>query len=202
MSYSHALALSLSVCLSGAAWPQSAPSTQPAPIQPIWEAGASYAYNSVLMSGTSSNQSGGSVYGEYFLKGTRREWGGQSRWGVAGEFSGSGSNSGGLFTYLFGPRWGVEWRHVYFYGGVSLGGDRVRVSREGGSGTAAPFIRNGFATSFATTGVDLLFGSHFVVKLLQADDLAFEVPDFMSGQSHWRGGLRASGGFAVRFGQR
>lgn len=193
-----AIGLSLAVCAL-AAWAQPA---QPEP-PPRFEIGVNYAYNNVTTSETAwSNQSGASIYGEYIFQQTHRNWGGRSELGVTAEFAGSGSGSGSLYTDLFGPRWGTEWRHVYFYGGIAAGGARARVNGVDQSGTPLSYTRGAPAVSFAQVGVELLFGAHYVVKLLQADDLAFEVPDPATGRSHWRGGLRASAGIAFRFGQR
>lgn len=180
-----------------------AASAQPAGPSPRFEAGVNYAYNNVSTSSAAqSNQNGAALFGEYFFKAARPQWGGRSELGISAEFAGSGSGSGSLYTYLFGPRWGLAWRHVRWYGGITAGGARVPVNGVDLPGSPQSFTRDSPAVSFAQVGVELLLGERFVVKLIQADDLAFEAPDPATGRMHWQGGLRASGGVAFRFGQR
>jgi hypothetical protein len=198
MPYLKAFGLALGVCALAA---KAQPAQPEAP--PKFEIGVNYAYNNVTVSDTAgSNQNGAAIYGEYFFKKTFPEWDGRNELGISAEFAGSGSGSGSLYTYLFGPRWSNEWRHLRLYGGITAGGARVRVNGVDQSGAPVSFERNTPAVDFAQVGVELLFGSHYVVRLLQADDLSFEVPDPATGRSHWQGGLRASAGIAFRFGQR
>lgn len=83
---------------------------EPAPSVPIGRApapvgalGLQYNYNSLSTSSSGeSNQSGGSIYGEYFFKKAAEGWTQRGLFGVVAEFSGSGSGS--LYTYLLGPR--------------------------------------------------------------------------------------------------
>ena len=158
---------------------------QTAPPQPLFEAGVNYTYNTIATSDSSdSNQSGASLHAEYFFQRSAAAWGGRSELGINGEFGGSGNTSGRLYTYLFGPRWGVEWRHLNLYGGVAAGGAHV-------------FASNSFAVA-TTSGLNLLLGQHFVLRLIQVDELGFEVPDPATGRSHWRGDMRLSGGIAFR----
>src|SRR5271170_1144523 len=87
---------------------------------PVAEVGFQYSYNSLLTSATGeSNQSGASVYGEYFFKRTGERWHGRHMGSIVAQFSGSGSGSGGLDTLLFGPRFNIEWRksHLVLFGG-------------------------------------------------------------------------------------
>ncbi len=168
----------------------------------MFQAGLNYAYNAFAAGPAQANQSGASISGEYFFKWVRPRWGGRDEWGISAEFAGSASGRASLYTYLFGPRWGNEWRHIRWYGGIAAGGARVSVNGVDQAGAPVSFTRDTPAVSFAQVGVELLFGTRYVVKLLQADDLAFQVPDPATGQPHWRGGLRASGGFAFRFGRR
>lgn len=172
------------------------------PPGPAFEAGVAYTYNDVTTSDSAQSiQSGASAYALYFFRRSPRRWDGYSKLGIAAEFGGSGSGSGSLFTYTFGPRWGIEWRHVFFYTGSEIGGARIRVNGIGPDGAPVSFIRNTVADSFALTGVELLFG-RWVVRLLQADDLEFQAPDPYTGKMHWQGGIRASAGIAFRFGKK
>jgi hypothetical protein len=152
------------------------------------EVGFHYAYNSVAV----SNENGAGVYGEYFLN---------HRVGVIGEFGGSGSGSGSLYTYLFGLRLNREWQksHLVLHADYKAGGARVRVNGVSMTGSNASFERNSFAWDIAGVGLDLRLGHHYVVTLLQADFPVLEVPAFMSGAARWQSDMRISGGIGFRF---
>ena len=164
---------------------------------PAAEVGFHYAYNSVGV----SNENGAGVYGEYFFKRSSPHLHGQSRVGVIGEFDGSGSGSGSLYTYLFGIRLNTEWRksHLVLHADYKAGGARVRVNGVTASGSNASFVRNSFAWDIAGVGLDLRIGHHCVVTLIQTDFPAMEVPAFVSGAASWTGDLRISGGIGFRF---
>lgn len=169
---------------------------------PTMEAGVAYSYNDLSTSDTGQSiQSGALAYGLYFFRWSSPQWGGHSKLAIATEFGGSGSGSGSLYTYVAGPRWGTEWKHVFLYGGSEIGGARIRVNGVGPDGVPAQFVRNSFAANYALAGVDLIFG-RTVIKLLQADDLALQTPDPSTGKVHWRGGIRVSAGIGFRFGSR
>jgi len=172
---------------------------------PVAEMSFQYAYNSLTTSASGeSNQSGGSVYGQYFFKGNGTRWHGRSIFGIVANFSGSASNSGSLYTYLFGPRFSLEWRksHLNWHGEYKLGGAHVRVNGENSAGSEISVARNSFAWCAAGSGLDLVLAKHYVVTLLQADFLNAEVPDLVAGTSHWRADMRISGGVGFRLGQR
>lgn len=170
---------------------------------PVAEVGFEYAYNSLLTSASGeSNQSGASVYGQYFFK--RREGPhGRSMLGIIADFSGSGSNSGSLYTYMFGPRFNVEWRksHLVLHGEYEIGGAHIRVNGENLAGSDVSAARNSFAWGTAN-GLDLVVARRYVVTLLQGEFLTAEVPDVASGGSHWRGDMRISAGIGFRLGER
>ena len=163
------------------------------------ELGFHYAYNSL----SQSNQNGASVYGEYFFKGTSPHLRGLDMLSLIGEFGGSGSGSGSLYTYLFGIRFNTEWRksHLVLHAEYNVGGDHVRVNGVNAAGENVSFRRNGFAADITGVGLDLRVGRHCVVTLLQADFLGTEVPNLPSGISRWSGDLRVSGGIGFRFGK-
>lgn len=159
--------------------------------------GFHYAYNSTA----ESNENGAAVYGEYFFKGSSAYLHGRSTVGLIGEFGGSGSGSGSLYTYLFGVRLNTAWRrsHLVFHADYKAGGARVRVNGVTAAGSGATFVRNSFAWDIACVGLDLRIGHHFVVTLLQTDFPAMEVPAFVSGAANWSGDMRISGGIGFRF---
>jgi hypothetical protein len=161
------------------------------------EVGFHYAYHSVAV----SNENGAAVYGEYFLKRNSPHLHGRSTVGVIGEFDGSGSGSGSLYTYLFGVRLNTEWRksHLVLHADYKAGGAHVRVNGVTAMGSSASFVRNSFAWDIAGVGLDLRIGHHFVVTLLQTDFPAMEVPASVSGVASWQGDMRISGGIGFRF---
>ena len=163
------------------------------------EVGVHYAYNSLIQ----SNQYGASVYGEYFFKGTSPHLRGLDMLSLIGEFGGSGSGSGSLYTYLFGVRFNTEWRksHLVLHAEYKVGGAHVRVNGVNAAGANASFTRNSIAVGIVGVGLDLRVGQHFVITLLQSDFPALEVPDLPSGVSHWSGELRVSAGIGFRFGK-
>jgi hypothetical protein len=172
---------------------------------PVAEMGFQYAYNSLLTSESGeSNQSGGSVYGEYYFKGASEHLHGRGLFGLVGNFSGSGSNSGSLYTYMFGPRGSTEWRksHLVLHGEYKIGGAHVRVNGVNAAGSNTSVARNSFAWGIASAGLDVVVAKHYVVTLVQSDFLSVEVPDIVTGNSHWRGEMRILGGLGFRFGQR
>jgi len=171
---------------------------------PIGEMGVRYTYNSLAISTSGeSNQSGASIYGQYFFKGAGPQWSGRGLLGIAADFSGSSSGSGSLYTYLFAPRVSTEWprAHLVYYFEPIIGGAHVRVNGTAITGLAASATRNSFAYGFGA-GADLLIGQHYVVSLLHVEDVSLEVPDVASGTSRWRSDSRISGGIGFRFGQR
>ncbi len=171
---------------------------------PIGELGFHYAYNSLMTSGSGeSNQSGASVYGEYFFPTTATHWG-TSRFGLIADFSGSGSGSGSLYTFMFGPRFSTEWRksHLVLHGEYKIGASHVRVNGVNAAGSQVSLTRNGFALEFADVGLDVRVGQHYVVTLLQSEFLSTPVPDVGTGGSHWQPDMRISGGIGYRFGDR
>lgn len=172
----------------------------------LFQAGVNYAYNSLLTShsgaGAESNQNGASICGQYFFRDGRGAWGGRRMFSVIGEFAGSGSGSGSLYTYQFGPRWGIEWRHVLFYGQfVTVGGSHVRINGVNSAGIPVVYSRNSFAYGFGTAGIEVILGSHYALRLLQIDNIEQEVPDPSTGKSHWQLAQRLSGGIAFRVGR-
>ena len=163
------------------------------------ELGFHYAYNSL----SQSNQNGASVYGEYFFKGTSPHLRGLDMLSLIGEFGGSGSGSGSLYTYLFGVRFNTEWRkpHLVLHAEYKVGGAHVRVHGANAAGANASFTRNSIAVGIVGVGVDLRVGRHCVMTLLQSDFPAMEAPDLPSGTSHWQDDLRVSAGIGFRFGK-
>ena len=100
MSLLNYCLLSLGVCaFSGAATAQD-DST------PLAEAGVQWVYNNLETSSTGgwSNQNGASLYGQYFFKSAGRVLHARTTLGIVADLSGSASQSGSLYTYLFGPR--------------------------------------------------------------------------------------------------
>jgi len=179
--------------------------TNPDTPEPTGELGFHYAYNSLQTSQTGeSNQSGGSVYSEYFFRGTNPHFRGRSRFGLIADFSGSGSGSGSLYTFMFGPRLSTEWRksHLVLYAEYKIGASHVRVNGVNAAGSQVSLTRNGFAWEFANVGLDLRVGQHYVVTLLQTEFLSTPVPDVASGGSHWQPDMRVSAGIGYRFGDR
>jgi hypothetical protein len=98
----------------------------------------------------------------------------------------------------------VEWRksHLVGYGKYKIGGAHVGVNGATPAGLEASVTRNSFVWGFAGTGLDLLLAQHYVVTLFKADFLNIEVPDVVSGSSHWRADIRISAGVWFRFGQK
>ena len=182
-----------------------APAVAIGSVPPPWgELGLQYANNSLSTSTTGeSNQSGGSIYGQYLFKGTGEKWSMRSTFGIVADFSGSGSNSGSLDTYLFGPRLGLESHraHVFYYFEPVIGGAHVRVNGATAAGSPASAARSSFAFG-VSWGFGLLAGQHCVVTLFRLDTVSMEVPDPASGTSRWRSDGRISGGIGFRFGQR
>jgi hypothetical protein len=172
---------------------------------PVGEMGVQWAYNNLETSQTGgwSNQNGGSIYGQYFFKRSVRHWHGRAMFGIAGEFSRSGSQSGSLYSYLFGPRFSTEWRkqHLALHGEYKIGGDRVRVNGVTPAGGQVTAVRNSFAWGAASVGLDAVVARRYVVNLLQVDFLNLDVPQFPGGGS-WREDLRVSAGIGFRFGER
>jgi hypothetical protein len=146
---------------------------------PIGEFGLHYSNNSLSTSTTGeSNQNGASAYGQYFFKGAGPRWSSRALLGIAADLSGSASGSGSLYTYLFGPRFNVEWRRthlVYFFEPV-IGGAHVGVNGTTLAGSAATATRSSFAWGFSS-GFGVLAGPHCVVTLYQGDFDSLEVPD-------------------------
>jgi hypothetical protein len=172
---------------------------------PVAEVGFQYAYNSLTTSESGeSNQSGGSVYGQYFFKQNTPRWHGRSMLSIIANFSGSASNSGSLYTYMFGPRFNIEWRksHLVVHGEYKIGGAHVRVNGENSAGSEVSVARNSFAWGGAASGLDLVLARYYVVTLLQADFLGAEVPNVATGASHWQPDMRISAGVGFRLGQR
>lgn len=173
---------------------------------PVAEVGVQYAYNSLLTSASGeSNQSGASIYGQYFFKRTGQRWDGRYMGSVVAQFSGSGSNSGSLYTLLLAPRFNIEWRksHVVMWGEpfFEAGAAHVRVNGVSAAGPNLSPARYSFAWGIGA-GLDLVVRQHYVVTLCQGDSVFLEVPDITSGSSRWRGETRLSGGIGYRFGQR
>ncbi len=170
---------------------------------PVAEVGLNYANNSLSTSTSGeSNQSGGSVYGEYFFKQAAEGWRQRSMFGIAAEFNGSGSGSGNLYTYLAGPRLDMQLsRALTYFAEPFIGAAHVRVNGITPSGTADTAARSSLVYGFAI-GVDLVTGQRYVVTLFRLDSLSLEVPEPVSGSSRWRDDLRISSGIGFRFGQR
>jgi hypothetical protein len=171
---------------------------------PTAEVGLRYAYNSLSTSTSGeSNQSGGSIYGQYFFKGAGPGWNGRALIGIAADFSGSSSGSGSLYTYLFGPRISTEWQraHVVYYFEPYAGTAHVRVNATAPAGMGVTATRDSFAYGFGA-GLGLVAGQHSVVTLFQVDGVSLEVPEPVSGTWRWRSDSRISAGIAFRFGQR
>ena len=198
MQTRHAAAAVLGACLFPAL--VAAQGTDPSPVA---EVGVRYAYNSLLTSGSGeSNQSGGSVYGQYFFKRSAQRWRGTSRLGLVADFTASGSGSGRLYTYMFGPRFSLEWQksHLVLHGEYKIGGAHVRVNGVTPAGSDVSLVKNGFAWGIAAVGLDLLVKRHYVVTLIQSESSSAEVPDLTSGTAHWRGDTRVSADVGFRFG--
>ncbi len=194
------------VCLltaTASAQTASSPSTSAQGSQPppVLEMGANYSYNTLETSANGESiQNGGSIHGVYFFH--RTDQVGGAEFGVSGEFAGSGSGSGRLYTYLVGPRWGVWRRGAFFYGGLSAGGARIDVTGVNAAGAPVIFTQSGFAFDFATAGVELRLGKHCLIKLLEVENLLLQVPNPATGINHWHGAERTSAGLVFRFGQR
>lgn len=170
---------------------------------PVGELGLQYNYNSLSTSSSGESiQSGGSIYGEYFFKKAAEGWIRRGLFGLVAEFSGSGSGSGSLYTYLFSPRFSSESRrgHVVYYFGPSAGGAHVQVNGTTLAGSPSSAARNSFAYGF-DTGMDILAGRYWVVSLYRVDLVSLQVPDTVSGGSHWQSDFRLSAGIGFRFGQ-
>jgi hypothetical protein len=198
MQTRHAAAAVLGACLFPAL--VAAQGTDPSPVA---EVGVRYAYNSLLISDTGeSNQSGGSVYGQYFFKRSAQKWQGTSRFSLVADFTASGSGSGRLSTYMFGPRFSTEWRksHLVLHGEYKIGGAHARVNGVTPAGSEVSLVKNGFALGIAAVGLDLLIKRHYVVTLIQSESALTQVPDLTSGTARWRGDTRVSAGLGFRFG--
>jgi hypothetical protein len=171
---------------------------------PVGEVGVQWAYNNLDASTTGlSVQNGGSIYGQYFLEQTGRRWHGRRMLGLVGEFSGSGSQSGSLYSYLFGPRFSTEWRkpHLVLHGEYKIGGDRVRVNGVTPAGVQVSAVRNSFAWGVASAGLDAVVARRYIGHLIQSDFLSLDAPQFPGGGSR-RGDMRVSAGIGIRLGQR
>jgi hypothetical protein len=171
---------------------------------PVAEVGFHFSHHEVTTFASDvSHQNGGSVYGQYFFKQTGRMWHGRSMLGVVAEFGGSGSTSGRLYTYLFGPRLSTEWRksHLVLYAEYKIGGAHVRLNGVGQAGPDASVTGNSFAWGVAGLGLDRVIVRRYVMTLCQVDFVNL-VPSVRSGSSHLQGEARISAGFGFRFGQR
>lgn len=193
----------LAVCLLAQASAQSTPVEPP----PAFAIAASYTYNNVLIyNGPFFNQSGASIRGEYFFRKTVPNQapfffrGGQSEWSMGAEFSGSGSGSGRIYTYLIGPRWEVEWKHVMAFGGLLIGGSDAHVNGVVEAASLPSLTRNAFAYD-SQLGADFPLSKHFALEL-RADVLFLRVPDPSTGKAPYSDGLRFSAGIMYRFGER
>jgi hypothetical protein len=199
MSYFSVCVMSLGVCAFSAA----AVAQQDS--MPVGEAGVHWVYNNLETSRTGgwSNQNGASLYGQYFFKSAGRMWHGRSMLGIVADFSGSASQSGSLYTYLFGPRLSIEWRksHLVFHAEYKIGGDHVRVNGLTQGGPNVFVTRNSFTGGGVGDGLDAVVSHHYVVSLFQIDFLDVDVPH-SSGGGHWEGDMRISAGISYRFGQR
>jgi hypothetical protein len=178
--------------------PRAAIGSVPAPSA---EVGMNYSYNSLEISTSGeSNQSGGSIYGQYFFKGAGPGWNGRALIGIVAGFSGSASGSGSLYTYLFGPRISTEWQraHLVYYFEPNLGAARVRVNGTTPAGIDLTAARNSLAYGFVA-GLGLRAGRRAVITLFQVDADSLQVPEPVSGTSRWRNDSRISGGVSFRF---
>ncbi len=129
-------------------------------------------------------------------------WGGQDYSGITAEFAGTGNASARLYTYQVGWRLGTEWRHFDLYTSLMVGGARVVTWGLSNAGVPVSLVRNSFASSITTTGLDLLLGQHYAVKLIEIDFPIVMVPYPSTGHGSWIGDDRASAGIAYRFGRR
>ncbi len=178
------------------------PSAQPAPLP--FEVGLAYSYNAFDAGGSAvAYQSGASLYGEYFLKQTAELRAGRAVFGVRADFTGSGSNTANLYSYMFGPRINYEFRgsRLFSTAEFEIGGAHARVY---GGTLNAPFpslAGNSFA--FGTKeAIGLVFGQRYVVNLLETEFLNFEVPQATPPGKPWRTDIRASAGMGFRLGRR
>jgi hypothetical protein len=193
MSLVRVSALLLGVCVLPLAAQAQGNDADPAP---SYEVGFHYAYNST----GESNENGASVYGEYFFKGSAAHLRGRGSFGLIADFSGSGSASGSLYTYLVGIRLNAEWQksHLVLHSDYKLGAAHVRVNGVNSAGANTSFVRHRFAVDLPAVGLDLRIG-HYVITLLQTDFPAMEVPAFAGGSNSWMGDLRVSAGVGYRF---
>jgi hypothetical protein len=181
--------------LSAAAAAQSAPA---------FEVGANYSYNQLDLSDFNNvNQSGGSLYGEYFFSPRAGRWHARSTLGLVAQFGGSSNDRASLYSYMFGPRFNYEWKksHLLLYGEFEFGGARSRVNGVTSTGLNGSLTRNSFA--FGTNdGLGVVIGRRYIVNLFQSEFIGAEMPDIATGNSRWRDDFRVSGGLGFRFGQR
>jgi hypothetical protein len=185
----------LALCVLSAA----AATAQHSPM-PVGEIGAQWIYNNIELSqnGGWSNQNGGSIFGQYFVEGT-----GRGMLGVVGQFAGSASQSGSLYTLMAGPRVSINWRRarLVFHADYRIGVDHARVNAISQSGAPASITSNGFAWGSGGFGVDAPVTRRYIVNLFQMDILSLAVPQFRGGSSS-EGDLRVSAGITLRLGQR
>lgn len=187
----------LGVCLLARLAAQDASADAP----PAFEVAASYAYNNVaIYNGPAFNQSGGSVRMESFFGRTSPQWGGHAVLSIAGEFAGSGSRSGKVFTGLAGPHWGTQWRHVLLFGGVLAGAAGTHVNGAVEEGSPPSLTRSAFSYS-VDAGADFLFDKQFALEI-ESQDLFLRAPDPLTGKAPYSGALRVSAGIVFRFRKR
>lgn len=165
---------------------------------PLGEIGVQYSYNALSISENGeSNQSGGSAYGHYFLPKTGGSF------GIVAEVTGSASNSGSLYTFLAGPSLTHEWRRAHLIWDLDLlvGGAHARLNGIGAAGSQVSLKQGSFVYGVGY-GLQYRAGDQFVVTLFRIEPLSLELPDLVSGASHWQSDFRASAGVGFRFGEK
>lgn len=112
-------------------------------------------------------------------------------------FSGlPGGVSSTMYTYLFGPRVSLrKSSRVIPFAQALLGGGRLTASSSGVNAG-----ENGFAMALGG-GVDVSVGSHFAIRLVQADYLLTRFAS-VSGASATQNNLRVSVGIVFHFGNK
>ena len=194
MSFSAVCRSWMGVCaLAAAAAAESAP---------MAEVGLAYSYNQLETSDSNvSNQSGGSVYGEYFLKPGQR-WYARATLGLVGEVSRWAAIAPACTPTCSGPGLTMSGRSrtCYFTESLSSGAPS-RVNGATSTGLNGSLARNSFAFG-VSDGLGVAIGRHYIVNLFQIEFISAEVAGIATGNSHWRGDSRVSGGLGFSFGQR
>ena len=162
---------------------------------PVFEVGGGYAYRSFNVPAHSRlNMNGWELSGDYNV----------NNWlGVAGEFDGTRSDTGGLdwvYSYTFGPQFYPVGHHrLTPYVNFLLGGAHYSLSGCGGGGCS--FTQNSFAFG-GGGGLDLTLTSHIAARLGQLEYERTSFFDAGSNGNPYQQNFKFSMGLIVRFGQK